>query len=99
VTIVLLLTFWKLSIGLFFIQRQRFGDWNLPPPSGKNLLTLAQTLSLETGTSSIDWVELNRFLPEDGTKRKTNSVVLIRKRTIPTERPPYVGEVSANFCG
>jgi hypothetical protein len=28
-----------------------------------------------------------------------NSVVLARKRTIPTERPPHVGEVTANFCG
>jgi len=26
------------------------------------------------------------------------SVALVRKRTIPTERPPPVGEVSANFC-
>jgi hypothetical protein len=25
-------------------------------------------------------------------------VVVIRKRTIPTERPPLVGEVSANLC-
>jgi hypothetical protein len=25
--------------------------------------------------------------------------LLVRKRTIPTERPPLVGEVSANFCG
>jgi hypothetical protein len=24
---------------------------------------------------------------------------LVRKRTIPTERPPLVGEVSANFSG
>jgi hypothetical protein len=24
---------------------------------------------------------------------------LVRKRTIPTERLPHVGEVSANFCG
>ena len=30
---------------------------------------------------------------------KLNSVVLVRERTIPTERPPPVGEVSANFCG
>jgi hypothetical protein len=29
---------------------------------------------------------------------KKNSVVLARKQTIPTERPPLVGEVSANFC-
>jgi hypothetical protein len=26
-------------------------------------------------------------------------MALVRKRTIPTERPPLVGEVSANFCG
>jgi hypothetical protein len=24
---------------------------------------------------------------------------LVREQTIPTERPPPVGEVSANFCG
>jgi hypothetical protein len=29
--------------------------------------------------------------------RKRNSVVLVLERTIPTERPPLVGEVSANF--
>jgi hypothetical protein len=31
--------------------------------------------------------------------KKTNSAALVRERTIPTERPPLVGEVSANFCG
>ena len=36
---------------------------------------------------------------EEGTKLKLNSVALVRERTIPTERPPPVGEVSANFCG
>jgi hypothetical protein len=30
---------------------------------------------------------------------KTNSVVWVRERTIPTERPPLVGEVSSNVCG
>jgi hypothetical protein len=30
---------------------------------------------------------------------KTNSVAWVGKRTIPTERPPLVGEVSANFFG
>ena len=30
---------------------------------------------------------------------KLNSVALVRERTILTERPPPVGEVSANFCG
>ena len=28
-----------------------------------------------------------------------NSVALVRERTIPTERPPPVGEVGANFGG
>jgi hypothetical protein len=26
-------------------------------------------------------------------------MVLICKQTIPTDRPPHVGEISANFCG
>jgi prepilin signal peptidase PulO-like enzyme (type II secretory pathway) len=45
----------------------------------------------------------SRVLPEKLTgfaaKTKLNSVALVRERTIPTERPPPVGEVSANFCG
>jgi hypothetical protein len=31
--------------------------------------------------------------------RKLNSMVWVRGRTIPTERPPLVGEVIVNFCG
>jgi hypothetical protein len=31
--------------------------------------------------------------------KKTNSMVLVRERTISTERPPLFGEVVANFCG
>jgi hypothetical protein len=34
-----------------------------------------------------------------GQEMKELSVALVRERTIPTERPPPVGEVSANFCG
>jgi hypothetical protein len=30
---------------------------------------------------------------------KANSMVWVRERTIPTERPPLVGEVIANLCG
>jgi hypothetical protein len=32
-------------------------------------------------------------------KQTTNSVALVRKRTIPTERPPLADEVNANFSG
>jgi hypothetical protein len=31
--------------------------------------------------------------------KQTNSMVWVRERTIPTERPPLVGEVIANFWG
>jgi hypothetical protein len=33
------------------------------------------------------------------TKKKLNSSDLVRKRTIPKERPPLVGKGSANFFG
>jgi hypothetical protein len=32
-------------------------------------------------------------------QQQTNSMVWVRERTIPTERPPLVGEMIANFCG
>jgi hypothetical protein len=32
-------------------------------------------------------------------EKRKNSVALVRKRTMPTERPPLVSEVSANLCG
>ena len=39
------------------------------------------------------------FLTSSVTITQKNSVALVRTRTIPTERPPPVGEVGANFCG
>jgi hypothetical protein len=42
----------------------------------------------------LQWYAVRRPLT-----RKKNSVVWVRKRTIPTERPPLLGEVIANFCG
>jgi hypothetical protein len=32
-------------------------------------------------------------------KTKLNSVALVRERSMPTERPPLVGEVVPTFCG
>jgi hypothetical protein len=32
-------------------------------------------------------------------RKKKNSMVWVRERTIPTERPPLFGEVVANFYG
>jgi hypothetical protein len=31
--------------------------------------------------------------------KKLNCVALVRERIIPTELPPLIGELSANFCG
>jgi len=50
-----------------------------------------QEVSHESAGSG-SWQFLDKLL-------KKNSVALVRERTIPTERPPPVGEVSANFCG
>jgi hypothetical protein len=40
-----------------------------------------------------------RFTTKKETNKQTNSMVWVRERTTPTERPPLVGEVIANFCG
>ena len=50
-----------------------------------------------SGYSLIDVEASNVTYPN--TVQTVNSVALVRERTIPTERPPPVGEVSANFCG
>jgi hypothetical protein len=44
----------------------------------------------------IGWSPVRAVL---STVHKLNSMVWVRERTIPTERPPLVGEVIANFCG
>jgi hypothetical protein len=43
------------------------------------------------------WVHKNMRVVNHALYNKKNSVILLRKRTIPTERPQPVGEVSANF--
>jgi hypothetical protein len=44
----------------------------------------------------LDWMNSSKEIKEI---TKLNSVALVREQTILTERPPPVGEVSANFCG
>jgi hypothetical protein len=58
------------------------------------------SISLKGGETYVilnggDESHINLFI----SKTKLNSVALVHKRTIPTEWPPLVGEVSANFCG
>jgi hypothetical protein len=46
-----------------------------------------------------DMYEVTYYSTMVCTKKETNSVALVRERTIPAERSPLVGEVGANFCG
>jgi hypothetical protein len=54
-------------------------------------------------TVSIPFIRADNFglfdtaSSDNQTKKKKNSVVWVRERTIPTERPPLVGEVSVTF--
>jgi hypothetical protein len=49
--------------------------------------------------SSVNDVEHCIIIRQTVTKTKLNPVALVRERTLRTERPSLVGEVSANFCG
>jgi hypothetical protein len=40
-----------------------------------------------------------QYIPGKWEFKKKNSMVWVRERTIPTERPPLVGEVISNLCG
>jgi hypothetical protein len=43
---------------------------------------------------------LSKHLADSKTKKtKLNSMAIVRKRTIPTERPPLVSEINAKLCG
>jgi hypothetical protein len=41
---------------------------------------------------------ISEIFSDVSTNQPTNSVALVRERTIPTERPPLVGKLSANLC-
>jgi hypothetical protein len=42
---------------------------------------------------------LNERVLRITTHLKLNSLALVRKQTVPTERTPHIGEFSANYCG
>jgi hypothetical protein len=70
----------------------------------KQTAALIQGLYRKTGKNNRINEDITEILQINTTyqpklKTKLNSMALARERTIPTERPPPVGEVSANFCG
>jgi hypothetical protein len=62
----------------------------------KHVMTTAK-LRIISLLTLFDPVPFTATVPADCIR--TDSVALVRERTIPTKRPPLVGEVSANFCG
>jgi hypothetical protein len=80
----------KLELSLIEVveQRRTWSDANVPS---------RRTTGEHSGNSDIRvfllvFSSINKLI-------KPDSVAVVRKRTIPTERPPLVGEVSANFFG
>jgi hypothetical protein len=58
----------------------------------------SQCLALVTVRTAQARVTSQRIKKDLYSLWKLQSVAWVRERTIPTERPPLVGEVSANFC-
>ena len=89
----------------FFIQHYYLNIWNRGVPN--SLPASPYDIYCGQGATGQDFVRVFQVAPTIvippvlrlHKKTKLNSVALVRERTIPTERPPPVGEVSANFCG
>jgi hypothetical protein len=85
----------KFASAYYFLIRLRskifFGNHLL---SSHNKMSLLQNSSLNSAVSFsvLHCVSFHK-------KTELNSVALVREGTIPTERQPLVGELSANFCG
>jgi hypothetical protein len=75
------------------IKKENHGD-------GRNGLLRVVTVCRKMDHKYVDDIrEEMGITDENKSKKQQNSVALVRKRTIPTERPPFVSKVSANFCG
>jgi hypothetical protein len=64
--------------------------------SGFHCLDFTAAICLQIKVVSLGSTSTTRMTTNN---KQTNSVVLVRELTLPTERPPLVGEVSAKFCG
>jgi hypothetical protein len=62
------------------------------------LLCISKEGRSETRFCDINKLDLQTLRSRNKKTYKLNSMVRVRERTIPTERPPLVGEVIANLC-
>jgi hypothetical protein len=63
-----------------------------------NLILFFSHLWSKNKFKVLHYVPISQYPRVQNKKTKENSVVSVRKRTIPTEQPLLVGQVSANFC-
>jgi hypothetical protein len=67
---------------------------------GLSFLSISFTIQGDSKIYGIvSWMSFRYVDNKCSLKLKLISMVWVRERTIPTERPPLVGEVIANFCG
>jgi hypothetical protein len=70
---------------ILLFKTQRSVDWILSPSSGKNLLSCAQSIDLVANsgppTSSIDYVQLSRFLLDDSDRSQSSERCTLNKKT------------------
>jgi hypothetical protein len=93
---VMLTVFWD-SHGVLLAHIQKHGENMNSVSYCEVLLKLRDAIRRKRPGILARWVLLHDN-PRPHTARATPWLV-VRKRTIPTERPLLVGEVSANFCG
>ena len=83
-------------------------NWQKRPPASISLSVCSSFRPHGTTRVSLDrfsWHSIFEHFSKKKTAEKIqhlpkkNSVALVRERTVPTERPPPVGEVSTNFLG
>jgi hypothetical protein len=99
---------WLTFSGLYGIIYPRYNDFITTDVRTSNPIRSSIFYDLRFKLSASSWLSkavhisaksMDLTVYSNKNKTKTNSVVLVRKRIIPTERPLLVGEVSANFCG
>jgi hypothetical protein len=85
------------------LPRIKLTDLSFPSPvwNYNKLCCSCRNWEIFRITAFMDYVHCPEFLitTKHKTKTKKNSVVWVRERTIPIERQPLFGVVSARFCG
>jgi hypothetical protein len=89
---------WSQQRDRAYTERESFSFSTAATSLKKKLLSLLE-IQISDVTTKMENCELFPSLLAYVVNIWRNSVAVARKRTIPTERPPLVGEVSANFCG